>query len=92
VGFLPADELLGQLMLGRAHMAFQEQWRAEAERGFREILEQFPKTDAAPEALYWAGAASYKATGNAASLKETAHAFGQRYQGSTWATKASVWR
>jgi len=34
----------------------------------------------------------YKATGDAAALKETAQRFGDRYQDSTWATKASVWK
>jgi len=91
-GFLPADDLLGQLTLGLAHMAFQQQRWADAERGFRQVVQQFPHTDAAPEALYWAGVARYKATGDAASLKDTARAFTQRYQDSTWATKASVWR
>ncbi len=91
-GFLPADDLLAQLTLGLAHMAFQQQRWADAERGFREVVQQFPQSDAAPEALYWAGVARYKATGDAASLKDTAGAFTQRYQDSTWATKASVWR
>jgi len=91
-GFLPADDLLAQLMLGRARMAFQEGQWAEAERRFREIVEQLPDADAAPEALYWAGVAPYKATGDGASLKETARAFTQRYQDSTWAKKSSVWR
>jgi TolA-binding protein len=91
-GFLPADDLLAQLMLGRARLAFQEKQWAEAERRYREIVEQLPNTDAAPEALYWAGVARYKATGDAASLKDTARAFTQQYQDSTWAKKASVWR
>ena len=48
-------------------------------------------TDAAPEALYWAGVARYKATGDAAALAETAAEFANRYQDSAWAKKASVW-
>ncbi len=91
-GFLPADDLLAQLMLGLAHMAFAQGRWADAERRFREIVEQFPNTDSAPEALYWAGVARYKANGDAASLKDTARAFTQRFQDSTWAKKASVWR
>jgi len=90
-GFLPADDLLAQLMLGRAHMAFQQQQWQEAERRFREIVDQLPHTDAAPEALYWVGVAPYKATGDPATLKATARAFSTRYQDSTWAKKASVW-
>ena len=91
-GFLPADDLLGQLMLGRARIAFQQQKWAEAERLFREIVERLSQTDAAPEALYWAGVAPYKATGDPASLKATGRAFTTRYQDSTWAKKASVWK
>jgi thioredoxin family protein len=91
-GFLPTDDLLAQLMLGRARMAFQQGQWAEAERRFREIVEHLPNTDAAAEALYWAGVAPYKATGDPASLKATGRAFTTRYQDSTWAKKASVWR
>src|SRR2546422_10351653 len=83
---------LAQLMLGLAHMTFKQERWADAERRFREIVERLPHTDAAAEALYWAGVAPYKATGDGASLKDTARAFTQRYQDSTWAKKASVWR
>ena len=90
-GFLPTDEFLGQLMLGRAQIAFAEQKWDEAERRFREIVDKLPDTDAAPEALYWAGVAPYKETQDAGSLKRTADAFKDRYQDTSWAKKASVW-
>ena len=90
-GFLPVDDFLAQLMLGRARLAFDQQQWADAERRFREIVEELPDTEAAPEALYWAGVAPYKATGNPASLNATGQAFKQRYRDTTWATKASVW-
>jgi TolA-binding protein len=90
-GFLPTDDFLAQLMLGRAHMDFKQGKWADAERRFREIVEMLPNTDAAAEAQYWAGVARYKATNDAAALKETAKAFTQRYKESSWAKKASVW-
>ena len=90
-GFLPPDDLLAQLMLGRARLAFDQQQWAEAERRFREIVDKLPNTDAAAEALYWAGVAPYKATGDPSSLKATAQAFTQRYRDTSWAKKASVW-
>ncbi|HMI55949.1 MAG TPA: hypothetical protein VK494_07180 [Gemmatimonadaceae bacterium] len=90
-GFLPGDDFLAQLMLGRAKIAFaQENWD-DGEKRFREIVDKLPNTEAAPEALYWAGVARYKGTHNAAPLKETAMAFTQRYQESSWAKKSSVW-
>ena len=90
-GFLPPDDFLAQLMLGRARLAFQARQWQEAERRFREVVERFPNTDAAPEAFYWAGVAPYKATGDPSSLAATARAFKERYQNTPWAKKASVW-
>ena len=90
-GFLPTDDFLSQLELGLAKVAFQHQNYAEAERLYRNILAKFPTTDAAPEAQYWAGVSKYKASGDGSALAATAAAFRERYQGSTWAKKASVW-
>src|SRR5262249_52961147 len=90
-GFLPADDFVAQLKLGLGHAAFARSDFAEAERLFREIVEAHPNTDAAPEAIYWAGVAKYKATGNPAALAETDKQFQDRYQDTSWATKASVW-
>ena len=90
-GFLPTGDFLPQLMLGRAQMAFAAgQWE-EAERRFREVVDEFPESDAAPEALYWAGVAPYKATHDPSSLGATAQAFKDRYRDSSWAKKASIW-
>jgi thioredoxin-like negative regulator of GroEL len=90
-GFLPADDFLAQLKLGLAQIAFaREDWNR-AEQLFREIVEQLPNTDAAPEALYWAGVSRYKASGDAKALGETAQQFKNKYAQSGWAKKASVW-
>ena len=90
-GFLPTDDFLSQLALGLAKAAFARHDYASAERLYRDVLQQFPGTDAAPEAQYWAGVSKYRATNDAAALKATADAFHQRYRDSTWAKKASVW-
>ena len=90
-GFLPADDFLPQLEVGSAHTAFARHDFADAEQRFRGIIERYPNSDVAAEALYWAGVSRYKATNDASALKDTAHAFGERYRNSTWAKKASVW-
>ena len=90
-GFLPNDDFLAQLMLGRAQMAFAAGEWDDAERRFREIVDKLPNTDAAPEALYWAGVAPYKKTHDPSSLKATAKSFKDRYQATSWAKKASIW-
>jgi len=90
-GFLPVEDFLAQLTLGLGHSAFARHDFAEAERWFRRVVDKYPTTDAAPEALYWAGVSRYKTTGEASALVETAAAFGNRYQETSWAKKASVW-
>jgi hypothetical protein len=90
-GFLPADELLAHLTLGLGKSAFAHQQFGEAERWFRELVERYPRTDAAPEALYWAGVALYKKTNDATALAHTAEALMRQYPDSVWTKKASVW-
>ena len=90
-GFLPADDFLAQLMLGRAKIDFQEKKWDEAIKLFRRVYEELPDSDAAAEALYWTGVSRYKSTNAATALKETARAFSTRYTESSWAKKSSVW-
>ena len=90
-GFLPANDLLAQLALGLGHAAFKLQDWAEAARRFAEVAEEHGKSDAAPEATYWAGVSRYKASGDRKDLADTAEAFAQRFQDTPWAKKASVW-
>jgi hypothetical protein len=90
-GFLPTEDFLAQLELGWAKSAFGTGRFADAEKRFRAVVQRYPKADAAPEALYWAGVSGYKATNDASALAETAKAFHERYQDSTWAKKSAVW-
>lgn len=91
-GFLPASDFRPQLALGAAHAAFAAGDFTTAARFFDDIVDTSPDSEAAPEAQYWAGVARYKASGDAAALKETARRFTERFQGTSWAKKASVWQ
>jgi thioredoxin family protein len=90
-GYLPPEDFLAQLELGLGKSAFARGDFTEAERWYRDIEKRLTSSDAAPEALYWAGVSKYKASGDASALKDTATAFQSRYRDSTWAKKASVW-
>lgn len=90
-GFLPADDFLGQLMLGKAQVAFSSGRFDESEKAYRKIVDELPDTESAAEALYWAGVSKYKGSNDAGALKATADAFKNRYSGTSWAKKASVW-
>ena len=91
-GFLPSGDFLAQLKLGLAHSSFARGRHAEAEPLFRDVVANHATTEAAAEALYWAGVSRYKATNDATALAETARAFADRYTDTSWAKKASVWR
>jgi hypothetical protein len=91
-GFLPTDDFLSQLALGIARAAFRREEYAEAERLYREVAERYGQTEAAAEALYWAGVARYRASNDAGALVATSGALQQRYPESSWAKKASVWK
>lgn len=90
-GFLPATDFAAQLALGLAKSAFGTGRFAEAEEQFRKLVQDYPNTEPAPEALYWAGVSRYKSSGDAAALAETAKGFRDRYQDTSWAKKSSVW-
>ena len=90
-GFLPADDFVAQLALGRAHAAFGRTDFEEAARQFGEVVDRHATSDAAAEAQYWHGVARYKASGDASALGATATELQKRYPESTWTKKASVW-
>ena len=90
-GFLPVDDLLAQLELGLGKSLFKQEKFADAEKRFRAVVQNFPSTEAAPEAAYWAGVSAYKGTNDAGKLKETHLVLSKKYPSSEWARKAMVW-
>jgi TolA-binding protein len=90
-GYLPKDEFRAQLEMGLARIAFMHKQWAEAEQRYVQVLERYPDTAAAPEAVYWRGVSQYKRTNDHTVLGGTAERLNQKYQDNTWAKKASVW-
>ena len=90
-GFLPQDELRGQLELALAFLEVEEKNWPQARAEFERIVEILPETDAGPEALYWSGVAKYSASHDASALKELGKKFKERYTDTSWAKRASIW-
>ncbi len=90
-GYLPKEEFRSQLELGLARVAFMNKDWADAESRYTAILDRYPNSKAAPEALYWKGVSHYKATNDHTVLGELPEQFGQRYPDSTWALKTAAW-
>ena len=90
-GYLPREEFRAHLEMGLARVAFMGKKWAEAERGYAEVLERYPDSKVAPEALYWKGVSHYKATNDHTVLGELPGQFKEKYPDSPWALKAIPW-
>jgi outer membrane protein assembly factor BamD (BamD/ComL family) len=90
-GYLPTDEFRAQLEMGLARVAFMSKDWADAEERYSAVLENYPTSKAAPEALYWKGVSHYKATNDHTVLGELPAQFQQKYPDSIWALKSVAW-
>lgn len=88
---MPNDEFRAQLELGLAHVAFMNKHWAEAEESYAQVLERYPNSHAAPEALYWKGVSRYKVTNDHNVLGELPEQFKQKYPDSIFALKTLAW-
>lgn len=78
-GYLPKAEFRAQLEMGLARVAFlRKQW-ADAERRYAQVVERYPDSKVAPEAVYWRGVSSYKTTNDHTVLGEVAEQLKERY-------------
>ena len=90
-GYLPKDEFEAQLRMALARIAFKEKKRPDAERIYSEVLEKFPETSSAPEALYWKVASQYQATHDHTVFGPAAKELQERWPQNVWAKKALPW-
>ncbi len=90
-GYLPREEFRAHLEMGLARVAFMSKRWDEAERRYAEVLERYPDSKVAPEALYWKGVSHYKATNDHTVLGELSAQFEEKYPDSVWALKTAAW-
>ncbi|MBD0369898.1 MAG: tetratricopeptide repeat protein [Pyrinomonadaceae bacterium] len=90
-GYLSRDEFQAWLEMGLARISFMNKQWADAERRYAEVLERYPDSKVAPEAIYWRGVSRYKATNDHTVLGEVPEQLKEKYADSVWALKASVW-
>ena len=91
VGFLPPEDFIAQIILGKGKVEFDLDHFEQAIQCFQEILVRYPKADAAPEAQYYPAVAKYKASHDAKELKLGGEALQRDYPQSEWAKKAQVY-
>jgi TolA-binding protein len=90
-GYLPKEEFAAQLLLGLARVSFMQKKWVDAEKLYAEILEKYPNSDAAPEAVYWKAVSHYKATNDHTVLGDVPKTLQEKYPDSVWAKKAIPW-
>jgi tetratricopeptide (TPR) repeat protein len=91
IGYLPAEDFVGQIILGRGKVEFDLDNFEQAIQCFQEILIRYPNTDAAPEAQYFLGVAKYKAIHDPKELKMGLEILQREYPKSEWAKKAQIY-
>ncbi len=92
VGFLSPEELIPALLLGMAKTRFERQQYAEALSVIQQILDGYPRSGSAPEALFLKGVARYKSTHDPKPLKESYEQLQAHYPSSDWTKRAYPYR
>ena len=92
VGFFPSEELIPSLLLGIAKIYFDQETFAEALSHLDKILAEYPKSDAAPEAIYLQGVCRYKSTHDPKPLKGAYEQLQAQHPSSEWTKKAYPYR
>lgn len=88
VGFFPPEEFIPSMMLGMGKIDFDTDQFNDAIIHFDTLLKEYPKSGAAPEAIYLRGVSRYKASHDAKPLKEAYEQLKADYPTSEWAMRA----
>src|SRR5512139_1754374 len=88
VGYVPTDDLLAHLWLGRAKIPYDTDRHADAIPLFETVLSRHPDAGAAPEAAFLRGVAGYKATHDPKEWRRAYDLLSARYPQSEWARRA----
>lgn len=92
VGFLAPEELIPSLLLGMGKSYLETDQFDEALTKLEKLLAEYPRSDSVPEAIYWRGVCSYKATDDPRPLKEAYEQLKAEHTSSEWTKRAYPYR
>ena len=92
VGFLSPEELIPSLLLGKAKIDFDHEDFTKALVSLEALLKDYPKSGAAPEAIFLRGVCGYKSTHTPKPLKEAYEKLAAEYRDSEWTKRAYPYR
>jgi tetratricopeptide (TPR) repeat protein len=87
-GFLPPEGLIPALVLGLGKVRLNAGQYDQAISQFKEVASKYPKSDQAPEAIYFLGVTRFKSTHDMKPLKEAYEKLKTKYPASSWTKKA----
>ncbi|MCL4473856.1 MAG: tetratricopeptide repeat protein [Actinobacteria bacterium] len=92
IGFLPPEEFIPFVMLGIAKSYFDMEKHDEALAHFEKIVEDYPQSSSAPEAVYLRGVTHYKIEGTVDGLVGAYETLSRDYPGTVWASRSEPYR
>ena len=92
VGFLPPEEFMASVLLGIGKMHFDNEAFEKAVGVLSRVMDEFPGTGSAPEAVFVKAVAQFKLEKNPSSLKEAWRLLSEKYPESEWAKRALPYR
>lgn len=92
VGFFEPEELIPSLLLGITKVYFDADQFDDALVHLNKLLNDYPKSSSAPEAIYLKGVCLYKSKNDPKPLKEACEKLRADYPESEWAKRAYPYR
>jgi hypothetical protein len=88
IGYIPPDQMVASLLLGIARVGIDNDQFNEAVIQLNTLLNGYPQSAAAPEAVYLRGVARHKSSHSAQALKEAYQQLLAEYPQSEWTRRA----
>jgi hypothetical protein len=88
VGFVPTDDFMANLKLGKGKEFFDRFRFADANKAFRALIEQHPNAGVVPEAVFYTGVTDYWSSHDPKGLRRAYDTLTARFPQSEWARRA----
>lgn len=88
LGYIPPDEMVAWLLLGIGKVGLANDQFNEAVLQWTTLLNSYPQSASAPEAVYLRGVARFKSSRSDTALKECCRQLLAEYPGSEWTRRA----
>ncbi len=92
VGFMTPEELIPSLLLGIAKTYYDLDMFDETLANLERVIQGYPQSGAAPEAIFYRGACGYKSTHDPKPLKQAYEKLQAEYPQSEWTKRALPYR